>query len=141
MRNRITRVAFGAVMAVAAAASLAVAQDAAVKADDQALSNDTLIVASVKTPADGFIAVHRLGKDGKMNPTANGYVAVKKGDNVNVTVPMKFKTKPKAGAKFIVVLHEDSDKIGKFQFNQKNQSVDKPMMVGDQMVAAAIKLL
>lgn len=127
-------------LAVAACATIAIAADSAITVADQKLNGDSVTVAKVTAAADGFLAIHRVDKTGAMRPAPMGNVAVKKGDNANLVVKLRFKNAPKAGTKLMAVLHEDTDKIGKFQFNSKHLDVDKPMMANGAAISATFVL-
>ena len=102
-------------------------QQASIRADFQPVVDGQITVAEVTAPAKGFVAVW-LPKDNKpFRGEAIGVVAVEPGKHVDLKVIL---TKPvKPGQTLGIALHQDTGKIGEFDFAIKTQT-DPPFMNG-----------
>jgi len=116
----------------AAAAAPAAAATDAVTANDQAIVNGGITVASVTASADGWIVAHldEGGKPGKVI----GNTAVKKGDNKNVVI--KLSEAVPAGGKLWPMLHVDAGVIGTYEF----PGADSPVIVNGDIIMKQISV-
>ena len=108
-----------------------VAQSQTLKAENAQLQDKFLVIKSVKTPAAGWLVVHKTsgGKPGDII----GSMTVVSGTNSEVEIPLAAALKPGAGV--ILMLHEDSGVSGKF-----DAAEDKPIMEGGKPVMAEVKV-
>jgi hypothetical protein len=92
---------------------------------------DTLVVKRVLAPADSWVVVH-ADMDGKPGMRV-GLTHVKKGETLDVKVPLKNLTTPKV----IVALHADKGTPEKFDFDMMNKemSLDRPFFVNGAELA------
>lgn len=92
---------------------------------DQAVISGTVIVGSVNSTVDGWVAIHQEinGKPGLII----GAAPVKKGENNKVVVTIKTNS---VTPKLYAMLHEDKGLIGQFEFS----AVDPAVMVNGAMV-------
>jgi hypothetical protein len=88
------------------------------------VNNGMLVVDSVEAPADGYVVVHVMmgDKPGEVL----GYAPVKTGENKNVEV--KLEKLPMAGDKLAIMLHQDTGKMGSYEFGMEGSMEDAPVM-------------
>lgn len=105
-----------------------------VVASDQTLGTDnTVVIDKVVVAADGWLVIH-ADAAGKPGPVL-GYVAVKKGENDNVKVPLKDTTG--LTATVWAMLHVDAGTVGMYEF----PGADIPLMdAAGNTVMAQFKL-
>jgi hypothetical protein len=108
-----------------------VAHSQTLKADNAQLQDKFLLVKSVETPAAGWLVVHKSsgGEPGEIV----GSITVVSGVNSEVEIPLVAALEP--GGAIILMLHQDSGEIGKF-----DAAGDKPIMEGGKPVMAEIKV-
>ena len=111
------------------APTAAAAMDA-ISATDQKIANKSVIAASVSASKAGYLVVHEADATGTKPGKVIGNVAVKVGENKDVTVPLM--SDVKTGSKLILMLHEELN--GDTKFDAK----DKPVMTDGKMVMQAI---
>ena len=113
---------------------VASADKAQLEIDENQDGVDELVVKRVLSPTDGFLVVHAdmNGEPGKRV----GYVAVKRGESVDVKVPIRGLTTPKV----IVALHADKGTSGTFDFDMMNKemSPDRPFFVDGKELAKMV---
>lgn len=104
-----------------------------ISASNQPIVNGTITVASVVAAQDGWIAVHKMGPDGKMllTPLA-GLAPVKAGSSSNVVV--KLDESFAAGAMLSPMLHIDAGTIGTYEFPG---GPDTPVQVDGNVVVVS----
>ena len=92
---------------------------------------DTLVVKRVLAPTDSWVVVH-ADMDGKPGMRV-GLARVKKGESLDVKVPIKDLTTPKV----IVAIHADKGTPEKFDFDMMNKemSPDRPFFVNGAELA------
>jgi hypothetical protein len=102
-------------------------------AENQNGVND-LVVKRVLAPSDAWVVVH-ADMNGKPGVRV-GLVHVKKGESLNVRVPLKDLTTPKV----IVALHADKGTLGTFDFDMMNKemSLDRPFFVNGTELAKVV---
>jgi hypothetical protein len=95
---------------------------------------DNLVVKRVVSPTDGWIVVH-ADMNGKPGVRV-GLAPVKRGESVDVKVPLKDLTTPKV----IVALHADKGTLGTFDFDMMNKemSPDRPFFVNGSELAKVV---
>jgi hypothetical protein len=93
-----------------------------------------LVVKRVLAPSDGWIVVH-ADMNGKPGVRV-GLTHVKKGESLDVKVPLKDLTTPKV----IVALHADKGTPGTFDFDMMNKemSLDRPFFVNGTELAKVV---
>ena len=93
-----------------------------------------LVVKRVVSPTDGWVVVHAdmNGKPG----TRVGLAPIKRGESLDVKVPIKDLTTPKV----IVAVHADKGVAGKFDFDMMNKemSPDRPFFVNGSELAKVV---
>ena len=77
----------------------------AISATDQKIANKSVIAASVSASKAGYLVVHEADATGTKPGKVIGNVAVKVGENKDVTVPLM--SDVKTGSKLILMLHEE----------------------------------
>lgn len=107
--------------------------------DDQRMRAGTVTIKHIELSNDGFVVIHESDAEGKPVAPGNiGYTAVKKGDADNVRVRL---TKPvKRGAKLFAMLHNDTGKMGTYEFGPGATAEDKPTMMNNAPVMKAFTL-
>lgn len=120
-------------VSLAGLTSAATAATDVISAKDQKVANKSVIAASVSASKAGCLVVHKADATGTKPGKIIGDVAIKAGENTDVTVPLT--SDVKAGSKLILMLHEESD--GDAKFDDK----DKPVMNDGKMVMQAITVL
>ncbi|MDQ8699400.1 hypothetical protein [Hyphomicrobium sp. LHD-15] len=85
-------------------------------------SETAVSVGSVKADKDGYLVVHATDFTGTIPGTVIGHAPVKAGESAEVSIPLE--RKAKAGAKLIVMLHEEGDN------NTAFDAADKPATSG-----------
>jgi hypothetical protein len=102
-------------------------------AENQNGVND-LVVKRVLAPSDGWVVVH-ADMNGKPGVRV-GLTHVKKGESLNVKVPLKNLTTPKV----IVALHADKGTPDTFDFDMMNKemSLDRPFFVNGNELAKVV---
>jgi hypothetical protein len=100
---------------------------------DQAVRRGTITIRHLELTNGGFVVVHEMDAEGKPVAPGNiGYRAIGKGDSNNVVVRL---TKPvPKGAKLMVMLHDDTGKIGTYEFAPGATAEDKPTIVNGAAV-------
>jgi hypothetical protein len=93
-----------------------------------------LVVKRVLSPSDGWVVVH-ADMNGKPGVRV-GLTHVKKGESLNVKVPLKDLTTPKV----IVALHADKGTPETFDFDMMNRemSLDRPFFVNGSELAKVV---
>jgi hypothetical protein len=128
--------AFTLAAAMSSAASVSAAPMIAV--DDQMASGNTVTIAEVEIPHDGFLVIH-ASKNGKpVAPQHVGYARVKAG--LDHSIKVQLDQTPKPGATYIAMLHNDTGQKGKFEFGPSHTNVDKPLMFNGKPVTKAFKI-
>ena len=89
------------------APTAAAAMDA-ISATDQKIANKSVIAASVSASKAGYLVVHEADATGTKPGKIIGNVAVKVGENKDVTVPLM--SDVKTGSKLILMLHEEIER-------------------------------
>jgi hypothetical protein len=107
---------------LAAFAGAAAAATDGISAKDQKITNKSVVAASVMATKAGYLVVHEADATGTKAGTILGNVAVKPGENKDVTVPLA--SDVKTGAKLILMLHEESNADAKFDDKDKPVSAD-----------------
>ncbi len=110
--------------------------DNSVKGSDQDVSGGTVSAEMIHADANGWLVVHRTGKDMKPGPVV-GYSPVKSGENHDVTAIL---TEPvKSGDMLMLMLHgEDGGmKTGVFEYTLGAKE-DGPIRVDGKLVMAVI---
>ena len=102
-------------------------------AENQNGANE-IVVKRVLAPSDGWIVVH-ADMNGKPGMRV-GLAPVKRGESLNVRVPIKDLTTPKV----IVALHADKGTAGTFDFDMMNKemSPDRPFFVNGAELAKVV---
>jgi predicted lipoprotein with Yx(FWY)xxD motif len=103
-----------------------------VKVSDQPLSGNSVMVDDVVSNGPGWIVIYTTDSYGQP-AEAIGHAAVKDGDNQMVTVPVD---PSKAQGTLYAQLQADRGTVGTLE----STSVDAPVMVGVQMIAASFKI-
>lgn len=85
-------------------------------------SETVVSVGSVTAEKDGYLVVHATDFTGTIPGTVIGHAPVKAGESAEVSIPLE--RKAKAGAKLIVMLHEEGDNDTDFD------AADKPATSG-----------
>jgi hypothetical protein len=111
-------------------AGAALALTDAISATDQKITNKSVTAASVRASKAGYLVVHEADATGMKAGKVIGNAAIKAGENKDVTVPLT--SEVKAGAKLILMLHEESDADATFD------SKDKPVKTDGKVVMQAI---
>jgi hypothetical protein len=119
-----------AAAALAGCAGAAAAATDGISAKDQKIINKSVTAASVIASKAGYLVVHEADATGAKAGKIIGNVAVKVGENKDVTVPLA--TEVKAGAKLILMLHEESNADAKFD------DKDKPVMTDGKAVTQSM---
>jgi hypothetical protein len=112
---------------LAAAQGAAAETKPAVKAENQAVSDDSVTIAEVSSQGPGWIVIH-LDDNGP--GAVVGFAPVKDGVNKNVVVKIDTYT---ATPKLYAMLHKDAGKVGTYEF----PGADVPVMSGGKMVSPA----
>jgi hypothetical protein len=94
------------------------------------VDNGMLMVESVTAPADAFIAVHVMTED--KPGEVIGHAPVKKGENKNVEI--KLDKEPSVGDKLSIMLHQDTGKMGTYEFGMEGSMEDAPVMADGKPV-------
>jgi hypothetical protein len=95
---------------------------------------NALVVKRVLSPTDGWVVVH-ADMNGKPGARV-GIAPVKRGESLDVKVPLKGLTTPKV----IVALHADKGVAGEFDFDMMNKemSPDRPFFVNGEELAKVV---
>ena len=101
-----------------------------ISAKDQKVVNKSVTAASVTASKAGYLVVHEADATGMKAGKILGNVAVKAGENKDVTVPLT--SEVKAGSKLILMLHEEADTDAKFD------DKDKPVTTAGKIVMQSI---
>ena len=83
-----------------------------------------LMVDSVEAPAEGYVVVHMMTDDKPGDVI--GYAPVKSGENKNIEV--KLDKQPNPGDKLAIMLHQDTGKMGTYEFGMEGSKEDAPAM-------------
>ena len=105
-------------------------------ADGARLVGDVLVVDSVKVVSDAWVVVHPATPAG--GPDASrvlGRAFVRNGASSRVAVGLEGDVEP--GADLVVMLHEDTGEVGRFEFG--NGPLDPPLAGGDGPVTATVR--
>jgi hypothetical protein len=95
---------------------------------DQAVKDDTVVIASATSDGPGWIAIH-IDNNGSPGPVV-GHAAVKDGLNTNVVVGIDpYRATPRLQA----MLHVDKGQVGVYEF----PGADVPVVSGGMMVSPA----
>lgn len=90
--------------------------------EDQALTQNSVLVSSVDLPADGWVVIHR--DNGSGGPTVPAIISepvyLEAGTTENVTVPVKESEALTDGETVWVMLHEDNGTTGTYEFDGQN---------------------
>jgi hypothetical protein len=119
-----------AAVSLAGFACAAFAATDGISAKDQKITNKSVIAASVSASKAGYLVVHEADASGMKPGKIIGHVGVMAGENKDVTVPLA--SEVKAGAKLILMLHEESNADAKFD------EKDKPVTADGKIVMQAI---
>jgi hypothetical protein len=104
--NRIA-ILYGLPFAAFMLASVEAHADNTIAADSIKASANTVTVGSVTAGKDGYLVVHRTDFTGTLPGSVIGHAPVKAGQNTDVSITLD---KPAdAGAKLIVMLHEEGN--------------------------------
>ena len=103
-------------------AGAAAAATDGISAKDQKIMNKSVVAASVTASKAGYLVVHEADATGTKAGAILGNVAVKAGENKDVTVPLA--SDIKAGARLILMLHEEANTDAKFDDKDKPVSAD-----------------
>ena len=103
-------------------AGAAAAATDGISAKDQKIANKSVTATSVTASKAGYLVVHEADATGTKAGNILGNVAVKAGENKDVTVPLG--SEVKAGTKLILMLHEESDANSKFDDKDKPVTTD-----------------
>jgi hypothetical protein len=108
-----------------------VAHSQTLKAENAQLQDKFLVIKSVETPAAGWLVVHKSsgGEPGEII----GSMTVVSGTNSEVEIPLTAALE--RGDAIILMLHEDSGAVGKF-----DTAEDRPIMEGGRPVMAEVKV-
>lgn len=115
------RILFAAAALAGIAGAAAAATDG-ISAKDQKIVNKSVTATSVTASKAGYLVVHEADATGTKAGNILGNVAVKAGENKDVTVPLG--SEVKAGTKLILMLHEESDANSKFDDKDKPVTTD-----------------
>ena len=115
---------------------VASAKNAQLELDENQQGVDELVVKRVLAPGDAWIVVH-ADDNGKPGMRV-GLAHVKRGESLDVKVPLKKLTTPKV----IVALHADRGSKNKFDFDMMNKemSPDRPFFVDGKEVATKARI-
>jgi hypothetical protein len=83
-----------------------------------------LMVDSVEAPAEGYVVVHMMTDD--KPGEVIGYAPVKSGENKNIEI--KLDKQPNPGDKLAIMLHQDTGKMGTYEFGMEGSKEDTPLM-------------
>lgn len=111
---------------------------AAIKVDDQPVTNSTLLVASAAAPTPAWVVVHLNDKG--MPGKRVGVASIPIGVSSNIAVPLDPKADLSKG--LLVAVHADRGTAGTFDFNMEDKfnSPDQPFFVGGKEVAVAVSV-
>jgi hypothetical protein len=140
LMNKRTIYGIGAFTLAAAMSSSAWSAGAApmIAVNDQMADGNTVTIAEVEIPHDGFVVIH-ASKDGKpVAPQHVGFAPVKAG--IDQSVKVKLNQTPKPGTTYIAMLHNDTGVKGKFEFGPGHTNVDKPLMFNGKPVTKSFKI-
>jgi len=125
MKQRVPRLAVALSLVVALGGSSLQAQPLSqVAVRDQAVSEDSVTIATVTSNGPGWLVIHI---DNHGPGAVVGHAAVHDGVNENVVVPIDTYS---ATPKLYAMLHRDAGKVGTYEF----PGVDTPVMSGGVMV-------
>ncbi|WP_417684040.1 hypothetical protein [Roseibium sp.] len=107
-----------------------------VKAMDQNVSSGTVTAATIVSPADGWLVVHRTDASGKPGAVV-GHAAVMHGNNENVTATLTEDVKP--GDMLMLMLHGEAGGMtaGTFEYTLGAKE-DGPVKVDGKLVMSTI---
>jgi len=126
-----------ATAAGAAFAGAAYAASPSINVTDQKLTGNTVTIADVNLPKNGFIAIHGSDASGKMTDRIIGYAALKAGDHKGVKVHVT--GTHKAGETLWAAAHEAK---GRFLLGTRSKSnIGSPFMQGGKTVDESFKTL
>lgn len=140
------RTALIAVGALAGGLTLSLAAQAAshaggpmIDAKNVSIEGESFVFAKVMAAKDGYLVIHAVGSDGQpVVPGSIGHTPVKAGENVNVMV--RVEGGAKSGKDYVVMLHDETNGNGTYDFGEGSTTVDTPSMMGDKMAAEAFKV-
>lgn len=92
----------------------------------QSIVDQTVTIKRAEIAEPGFVVIHEM-IDGKVVvPQSVGAAHLNKGLNVNVKIPLTKVIKP--GAQLLAMLHNDTGKIGAYEFDVGSTDVDTPII-------------
>ena len=95
---------------------------------DQAVRRGTVTIGHIELTNGGFVVIHVMDAQGKPVAPGNiGYRAVRKGDSNNVVI--RLTKRVEKGAKLMAMLHDDTGKMGRYEFGPGATNDDKPTIV------------
>jgi hypothetical protein len=125
-----------ATAAGAAFVSAAYAASPAISVTDQKLAQNTVTIADVNLPKDGFVAIQASDSSGQMANKIIGYAALKAGDHKRVTVHLTGTHKP--GETMWAVAHQTK---GDYLFKRSKRNIGAPFMQDGKAVDRSFKTL
>jgi len=95
---------------------------------DQAVRRGSVTIRHIELTNGGWVVIHEMDDQGKPVAPGNiGYRAVRKGDNNNVVI--RLTKRVQKGAKLMAMLHDDTGKMGTYEFAPGATNEDKPTVV------------
>ncbi|HWE15854.1 MAG TPA: hypothetical protein VG758_01530 [Hyphomicrobiaceae bacterium] len=126
-----------ATVAGAAFSGAAYAASPSVTVTDQKLVRNSVTIADVNLPKNGFVAIHASDAGGKMTSRIVGYAALRAGDHKGVRVHLT--GTQKAGETLWAVAHQAK---GRYLFGNRSRSnIGTPFMQDGKTVDEAFKTL
>ncbi|MFM9939334.1 MAG: hypothetical protein ACKVP7_07550 [Hyphomicrobiaceae bacterium] len=117
----------------------ALAAPATLTVSDQKAVDDTITIADVNLPKNGFLVIHPSDAKGNLIEKDIGHLALTAGDHKAVKV--KLTGAIKAGDKLWAMLHEDTGTAGQYEFGMAGKNnVDMPLKENGKVVENAFKL-
>ncbi len=97
------------------------------------VATDSITVASVDMPVDGFVVIHATDENGDIvAPDSIGHLYLEAGSHTDVVVPLEFPVA--SGDTVIAMLHGDSGELGVYEFRTGATENDLPLMENDAPV-------
>lgn len=100
--------------------------------DGVTTEGSTITIPSVTLAEDGFVVIHTVLDDQPVVPESIGHAMVSAGKHENVAVEVNFD--PVAGESYVVMLHEDTDGDGVYEFGPGSTDVDTPVTKNGEVV-------
>jgi len=91
---------------------------------EQSAAGQSVTIKRAQIPEAGFLVIHEMADGKPVVPGSIGHASLSKGLNVNVKVALSKPVAP--GSKLLAMLHNDSGKIGTYEFNVGSTNVDTP---------------